>query len=66
MCEFKESSSKTFFHQLTQQFVNKGLGNTWELAIQIIHETMRMILCKSKQVNLGVTKIEEQSVKTTN
>jgi len=27
-CEFKEVGSKTFFHQLTQWFVDRGLGNT--------------------------------------
>jgi len=65
MCEFKKTNSKAFFHQLTQQFVNIKLGNTYELVMQIIHETMMMILCNSRQANLGATKIEEQSVKIT-
>jgi hypothetical protein len=44
----KKLISKTFFHKLTEQFINKGLGNLWEFAINKIHETLTMILCNSK------------------
>jgi len=29
MHEFEKVDSITFFHKLTQQFINKGLGNLW-------------------------------------
>jgi hypothetical protein len=64
-CEFLKVDFRAFFHQLIQQFVNKGLGNTWEYVVHKIHETMTMTLCNSKQANLGATRIEEQNVKST-
>jgi hypothetical protein len=39
-----------------------GLGNSWEFVIHKIQETLIMILCNSRQANLGATRIEEQSV----
>jgi hypothetical protein len=60
----KKPISKSFFHKLIKQFVDKGLGNLWEFAINRIHETLMMILCNSKPTSLGATIIEEQNVKT--
>jgi hypothetical protein len=60
----KKPISKAFFHKLTKQFVDKGLGNLWEFVINKIHETLMMTLCNSKQASLGAIIIEEQSVKT--
>ncbi len=31
--KLKKLISKTFFHKLTKQFVNEGLGSLWEFAI---------------------------------
>jgi hypothetical protein len=39
--EFEETNSKTFFHKLIKQFINKGFGNLWQLAINRIHETQK-------------------------
>ncbi len=47
-CKFKEVDSKAFFHKLIEQFVNKGLVNTWKFAIHKIHESSVMILCNSR------------------
>jgi hypothetical protein len=37
-CVSLRSQFQSIFYQLTQQFVDKGLGNTWEL---VIHEFMK-------------------------
>jgi hypothetical protein len=55
MHELKETDSKTFFHKPIEQFVCKGFGNLWQLAIYIIHETLNMTVCNSRQASLGST-----------
>jgi hypothetical protein len=44
-CKFEENDSKTFFHKLTQWFVDIGFSNLWEPIINIILETLNMTLC---------------------
>jgi hypothetical protein len=46
-CEFKEANSRVFFHKFIEQFVNRGLANTWEFAIHKIHESSTTTLCNS-------------------
>jgi hypothetical protein len=60
-----KSRFQSIFSLAYSTIVDRRLGNTWELAIHKIHETMTMTLCNSKPVNMGATRIEEQSVKTT-
>jgi hypothetical protein len=64
MHEFEKANSRTFFYKLTEQFVHRGFGNPWQLAINKIHETQKVTICNSRQVSLGATIIKEQSVKT--
>jgi len=64
--EFEETNSKTIFYKLVEQFVNKEFGNVWQLALNKIHETPKIIIYNSRQASMGATKIKEQSVKTSN
>jgi hypothetical protein len=41
-------NSKTFFHKLIKGFVDRIFSKPWQLAINVIHETMEMIICNSK------------------
>jgi len=60
---FKECMSlkklipKIFFYKLVEQFINKGFGNVWQLALKKIHETPKIIICNSKQASMGATKM---------
>jgi hypothetical protein len=64
---FKEHSNMKksipiFFHKLVKQFVERKFGNAWQLAINIVYETQKTIVCNSEhvsQVSLGATKIKE-------
>jgi len=46
-CEFTETNSRTFFHKLIEQFVNRRLANTWEFFIHKIHESSITTLINS-------------------
>jgi hypothetical protein len=48
MHEFKEADSKTFFHKLIQQFVDKEFGNLWQPTINRIYETSKIALFNSR------------------
>jgi len=63
MCKFEVVNSKTFFHKLIERFVDRRLGNPWQLAINKIHETQKTILCNFRQASLGATRIKEQNLK---
>jgi hypothetical protein len=39
--EFEEANFRTFFYKLVEQFVDKGFGNDWQLAINIIHQIQK-------------------------
>jgi hypothetical protein len=54
-CKFEETNSKTFFYKPLEQFVNKGFGNAWQLALNRIQEAPKMNICNSKQASLGAT-----------
>jgi hypothetical protein len=43
--KFEKNDSRTFFHELTQQFVDKGFNNLWQPAINTIYETYKTIIC---------------------
>ncbi len=51
------------FHKLTKRFVDKRFGNAWQLAMNKIHETLKMFICNSRKASLGATIIKKQSVK---
>jgi hypothetical protein len=63
---FEEVGSRTFFHTLIKSFVDIGFGNAWQLVINRIHETLKTSLWNFRQVSLGATRIEKQSVKKSN
>jgi hypothetical protein len=48
LTNLKKSISRLLVHKLIKQFVDRGLGNLWEFAINRIHETPMMTLCNSK------------------
>ncbi len=43
---FEKVDSITFYHKLTQQFVDKGFNNLWQPTIDKIYETYKTIICK--------------------
>ncbi len=64
LCKFEIFNSRTFFHNLfIERFVDKKFGNPWQLVINKIHETQKTIICNTRHVSLGGTRIEEQSLK---
>ncbi len=63
MRKFEMVNSRTLFHKLIERFVDRRVGNPWQLAINRIHETQKTTLCNSRQANLGATRIKEQSLK---
>jgi hypothetical protein len=66
MHEFEEANFKTSFHKFIERFVDKRFDNPWQLAMNRIHETQKMILCNFRQVSLVATRIKEYSVKRSN
>jgi hypothetical protein len=48
MRKFEMVNSKTHFHKLIERFVDRRVGNPWELAINKIHETQNTTLCNSR------------------
>jgi hypothetical protein len=58
MRKFEAVNSRTLFHKFIERFVDKRVGNCWQLAINRIHETQKTTLCNSKQANLGATRIK--------
>jgi hypothetical protein len=58
MHKFEETDSRTFFHKFTQQFVDRGLRDHWELVINKILKTPKTILCSSRQASLVATRFK--------
>jgi hypothetical protein len=65
MHKFEEANSRTFFHKFTQQFVDIGFSNPWELVIDRILETPKKIFCNFRQASLVATGFLKQSFKIT-
>ncbi len=64
MHEFEEAGSKIFFYKPLEWFFDRGFGNTWQLALNRVHETSKKIFCNSKMASLDATWTKEQNVKT--
>jgi hypothetical protein len=54
--EFEKAvSKKKEVSKPLEQFVDRRFGNVWQLALNKVHETLKMIVCNSKIVSLGAT-----------